>query len=264
MFDNTLIGLQDVPTGLEGVHLAQRLASPGARMTLVRIHGGYRVVASSVSAARSNTERGLAESDLNRVSRSTGVLDTLAIGATTTGEGLATAVRERRADLLVLSAAQVLAPSENLLAALGHLTAPVAVTSFYPGHDTTPLRSIGIAYDSSSESDRALTVARRIAGAHGAALTGFQVSARSGLGGNQAASRAAEEIAAFAETVDMLVIAPRPTRPLRRLLGPSTIEAVISSSTTPVMIVPTQATIPPPATPPLSEDWVSAERLALR
>ena len=265
MFDNSLIGLQDVPTGVEGVNLARRLTLPGAQLTLVRVHGGYRVVASSVSNARGDAERGVAEADLNRTARATGVSGTLAIGATSVGEGYQTAVNQLRADLLVLSAAQVLSPTENLVGALGQLTAPVAITSFYTSGDARAIAHIGVAYDNSPESDRALTVARRVAGARGAALTGFQVTARQGMGGNQAASRAAEELAAFANTVDLLVIAPRPTRPLRRLLGPGTIEEIIAASTAPLLVVPTHAVMPAPASPPVSEDWVAVNpSIALR
>jgi hypothetical protein len=264
LFDTTLIALQDVPSGIACHQLASRLVDAGASMTLVRIHGGYRVVASSVSHARANTERALAESDLNRVAAATGVQDTLALGATSTADGLTSAVRGRRADLLVLSAAQVLAPGENLLAALGRLTVPVAITSVAPSREDAPLRSVGIAYDSSAGGDRALTVARRLAGAHGAALSGLALDARPGHGAQPSAARAGAEIVAFAETVDLLVIAPRPTRPLARRRGPGTLAAIIATTTTPLVVVASEATLPAPSVPPLREDWVSAERLAPR
>jgi nucleotide-binding universal stress UspA family protein len=259
VFDNSVIGLQDVPTGVEAVNLARRLASPGAKMTLVRVHAGYRVVASSVNNARMNAERGLAESDLNGTARVTGVTEKLAIGSTSVGDGLVNAVNQVRADLVVLSAAHVLSPTESLVSTVTQINAPVAITSFYD-NSSAPIQNIGIAYDGSPESDRALTVARRLAGSQGAALTGFQITARQGMGGNQAAARAAEELAAFASTVDLLVIGPRPTRPLRRLLGPGTIEEVIASTTAPLLLVPTHAILPAPATAPTSEDWVAAEQ----
>jgi nucleotide-binding universal stress UspA family protein len=267
VFYNSLVGLQDAHSGVEAYALARQLTSPGGRMSLVRVHSGYRVVATNAhSSGRAHAERALAESDLNLVSRTTGVADTLAVGASSVGEGLMTAVNARHPDLVVLTAGQVLAPGQNLMGMISQVSAPVAITSFYANSAVTqPIANIGVAYDSSAESDRALTVARRLAGSRGGALTGFQVSApKQGRGGNQAAARAAEDLAAFADTVDLLVLAPRPSRPLRRLLGPGTIEAVIASSATPVILVPAQAIMPAPASPPVTEQWVTAERTAVR
>ena len=243
MFTNSLIALQDLVTGLAAADLAELLTDPTGHRGLVRVHGGFHVVASSVNPARMNAERHLAENDLRSVSRRTGITDSLAIGARLAAEGLTNAVAQTRADLLVIAAEQVLAASEPLSAALVNFKVPVAVTSLGGPRGTGTIETIGVAVDGSPAGERALIAARRLAGESGVKLSGLQVAAPTGLGGKSAAARAAEDLIAFSHEVDLLILGPRPQRPLRRLLGPSTVESLLSASAAPVLLVPTGAEI---------------------
>jgi nucleotide-binding universal stress UspA family protein len=133
----------------------------------------------------------------------------------------------------------------------------------------TGIRTIGVGYDGSPESDAALALAKELAAEGGADLTVLRVvqilsSAYAGFGGvawgdaldtvlkeakehmaelpgvrgEAALGVPGEELAAFAGRVDLLVVGSRAYGPLRRLMLGSTSQYLASHARCPLLVLP--------------------------
>jgi nucleotide-binding universal stress UspA family protein len=194
------------------------------------------------------------------------------IDSSSVGRGLHELADAERADLLVVGSCRrgligrVMVGDETSEALNG---APCAVAVAPYGHAERPtaLGEIGVAYDGSLESEGALAFARELAAEHGARLSAFEAvsvpayltapgagaaietlpalveEARvriSGLGGvepHAAYGVAAEELAVYSASLDLLVTGSRGYGPLGRLVHGSTSRRLARTARCPVLVL---------------------------
>lgn len=277
MFRNVHIGVDGSPTGREAIALAIALAEPDARMTLAHVHGG-EISAGGVlnrafgadgpEAAQRLLE---AERDAARISA-----ELTSICAPSVGRGLHALAERQAADLLVVGShsrgsTRVLMGDDTR----GSLTlAPCAVAIAPHGYIGRPsgFATVGVGYDYSSESRVALAVARELAAWHGSKIDALYVvtlpagtsastpgdwtqtlengrkymqeklESLKGVGATTVFGRPSDELAAFSERVDLLVVGSRNYGPIRRLLLGSTSSSLAGTARCPLLVLPRTAT----------------------
>jgi nucleotide-binding universal stress UspA family protein len=196
------------------------------------------------------------------------------VEASSPGAGLHREAERREADLIVVGSS-----ARGLIgrAMLGDDTrgalngAPCAVAIACRGYEEHPfpVARIGVAFNGSPEGERALTVAREIAGetradvvalevvgvpssaytglaaaAYGAAMERMVAEAKErmavleGASGRVAYGVPGEELAAFSAEVDLLVVGSRSYGPLRRLVLGSTSDYLARHSRSSLLVLP--------------------------
>jgi nucleotide-binding universal stress UspA family protein len=175
MFDNVLVGVDGRPGGDDAVALARQLAAPGARVTLVKIYGSVSWPPGS-GGIFLDDQRSEAQAFLARERDRWPGATTVCASASTVGRGLHELAADRGADLIVVGSTHRGIPGkvfigDNTRAAF--YGAPCAIAIAPHGHATaeTPLGRIGVGYDDTTESHRALATARSIAESTGAGVT---------------------------------------------------------------------------------------------
>lgn len=247
MFKKVLVGVDGTPRGRDAVALARGLSDPHAKLTLAFVRSGELAedVADSDKLLREERAAANIEAEL------AGVV------ATSPGRGLHEQAEKLGADLLVVGSCSHGALGRAMLgddtrAALDG--APCALAIAARGFAERPvIARVGIGYDGSPESTAALAVAHDLAAKAATTLFALQVVSLPPLayGGlvapgigeyieellQEASSRmerlpdvdaravygfAGEELAAFGDELDLLVVGSRGYGPLRRLVNGST------------------------------------------
>jgi nucleotide-binding universal stress UspA family protein len=259
MFKNVLVGVDGTANGRDAIALASRLADPAAKPTLVHVHPGEfhplhaitpALLAEEEQASLKLLEDERAASDVDG--------EILSVVAASTGAGLHRVAEENGADLLVVgscgrSALGRVMIGDDTRAALNGAPCAVAIASRGYAAHPSPLAKVGVAYNSSSESETALASARELAAAGGAAVYALEVvslpsyaftgivtpplgdsidamlaQAKERMGklqdvhGDAVYGLAGEELAAFGSQVDLLVVGSRGYGPIKRLVLGST------------------------------------------
>jgi nucleotide-binding universal stress UspA family protein len=259
MFKNVLVGVDGSPNGRDAIALASRLTDPDGRLTLVHVyvdgvHPLHAVTPGMVDEERASSQRLLeqertaADADVELVS----------MAAATPGGGLHRQAEEQGADLLIVGSCGRGAFGRAMLgddtrAALNGAPCAVAVAARGYAEHPTPLARVGVAYNGSPESRAALARARELAEPTRASVHALEVvsiptyaftglmpptigegvdvvlseaNARmrelDGVEGTAAYGLAGEELAAFGDEVDILVVGSRSYGPVRRLVSGST------------------------------------------
>jgi nucleotide-binding universal stress UspA family protein len=275
MFANVIVGVDGSPTGRDGVKLARALADEGARIALAHVHGGVPTPGRATSAASEarGHERAMALLEAER--EETGVAaELIAFCATSVGRGLHTVAEREHADLLVVGshgrglAGRVLV-GDDTSASLNGATCAVAVAPRgYVARSGGFLR-VGVGYDFSPESRAALALARRLAARDGAKLSALyvvslpawgyiapmpsnwgelveddrqaaeeKVASLEGLEARAAYGLPVEELAAFGDRVDLLVVGSRNYGPMRRLMLGSTSHGLARHARCALLVLP--------------------------
>ena len=273
MFDNVLVGVDGRPGGDDAVVLAQQLASPGARVTLANIYGsaGWPPGSGGMFLDDQRTE---SEAFLARERDRWPGATTVSVCASTVGRGLHELAAHRAADLIVVGsthhgiAGKVFIGDDTRAAFYG---APCAIAIAPHGYATaiTPLTRIGVGYDDTPESHRALAATRAIAECTGAGIRVMWVlgpeevrqtapipadwpsataalvdqaqrslDAIDGVDGIAVAGGPREELTKLAEEVDLLIVGSRGYGPLGCVLHGSVssyLERHVSSA---LLIIP--------------------------
>ncbi|HET8977215.1 MAG TPA: universal stress protein [Solirubrobacteraceae bacterium] len=282
MFDEVLVGLDFGPGGQEALALARALVAPGGRLTLAHVAAGDPSRFRGQSAQFVTQERSRILDRLDRERRRvSAVVDEARDGdgrrlrvttacafAASVGRGLHFIAQDAGADLVVVGASRRGAVGRILFgddtkAVLRGSPCPVAVApAGYAGAE--PLRLIGVGYDGSAESRRAVEAARELATDHGAALAGVTVvSAVSGAGplpiqeAREAERRAATEaltelgeiephvlwgghadrLADFSRRLDLLVVGSRALAATGPRLHGSTSAQLVREAECPVLVL---------------------------
>ena len=132
-------------------------------------------------------------------------------------------------------------------------------------------REIGVGYDGSPESEHAVELARRLAAETGAKLSAFEavplpstslrsnrlplrdavdalvegardrISALGGVEAHAACGRAAEELAVYSASLDLLVVGSRGYGPVGRLVNGSTSSQLARMARCPLLVLPRSA-----------------------
>jgi nucleotide-binding universal stress UspA family protein len=277
MFNNTLVGVDGRAGGRDGIALASRLTSPDGTLTLAHIHPGHLRPSHAISAELIRQEGQAATTLLESERDSAGVqAQLISIQALSPGRGLHEQAESQGADLLVVGSCRHGALGRAMLGddtrdALNGAPCAVAIAPVsYAEHPAPPAR-IGIAYNGSPESQRALTIARELSVQTGASLHALEVvsiptvaytglvapalgasidlmleeaNARmqklSDVEGRAAYGLAGEELAAFGDEVDLLILGSRSYGPLKRLVLGSTSDYLQRHSRCALLVLPGQ------------------------
>jgi nucleotide-binding universal stress UspA family protein len=249
MFKNLLVGVDGRPGGRDALALARRLSDPDGRLTLAHVHSG------EVAKEREGS-RGLLEQER----AAAGVqAELIGVISASPGRGLHEQAQRLGADLLVVGSCRhgVLGRAmlgDDTRAALNDAPCAVAVASVGYSEHAAPLGDVGVAYNSSPESRSALALARSLAARTGATVHALEVVSIPSytytalmppaigesidvmlqeandrmnelppdVDAHAVYGLAGEELAAFGEAMDILVVGSRSYGPVRRLVLGST------------------------------------------
>ncbi|HTY97365.1 MAG TPA: universal stress protein [Solirubrobacteraceae bacterium] len=259
MFKNAVVGVDGSSSGQDAVALASRLLDDGGRLTLVHVHHDGLHPFRAISSGFSDEERAASEKLLRDECQRAGVHADLvsAVGGSPAGT-LHEQAEERGADLLVVGSSRRSVLGRVMLGddarrALNGAPCAVATAAQAYAEAPKPPARIGVAYNDTPESRAALQAARAIAGRTGAkvyarevisiptyAYTGAvpaavgdeidtilaeanrQMAALEGVEGSAAYGLTGEELAAFGDNLDLLVVGSRSYGPFKRLVLGST------------------------------------------
>jgi nucleotide-binding universal stress UspA family protein len=156
---------------------------------------------------------------------------------------------------------------DDTRAALSAAPCSVAVAPAGLAEEPRAMREIGVGYDGSMESDHALFVARKLATEHGARLSAFEavtfpsyafsgpmvpdedainrlvgaararIAALEGVEAHAAYGQAAEELAVYSASLDLLVIGSRGYGPVGRLVHGSTAHRLARQARCPLLVL---------------------------
>jgi len=278
MFRNVLIGVDGTPDGLDAVALATVLAEPGARLTLAHVYAGRptpgrvsnRLFHGFYERAHTDSIRLL---EAARVEAGV-TAEMIAVGAPSVGRGLHTLAEEHGADLLVVGSCSRgpigrVVIGDDTRASLNGAACAVAIAPRGYASEPTELARVGVGYDFTDESRVALAAAREVAAQHEASLSAINIVAQP-IGSyatpmpsdwgyileqerQDAAERLRsiedvdasaiygapfEELAAFGDRVDLLVVGSRSYGPVHRLVFGSTSSHLTRHAHCPLLVLP--------------------------
>lgn len=273
-FHSVLVGVDGTSAGRDAIALAERLKGDGGSLTLAHVALTQTPSYRNFHAMASWKQ---AHEMLERERELVGVGGELtAVFAPSVSRGLHRLAVDHQADLLVVGSCRRgsfgrLLRGDDTRDSLTGAPCAVAVAplDYFPEGQAS-LETIGVAYNGTPEADAALAVARGLAAHHDATLRALTVvwptawSAASAarwaltLEAREQAARErlqslvagegdvtfgppAEELAAFAEEVDLLVVGSRCHGPIRQLVLGSTSAGLARSAGRPVLIVPRSA-----------------------
>lgn len=258
MFENVLIGVDGSTNSRDAIALAKKLASGDAKLTLAHVHAGVLNPMHATTPGMLEEERAASHALLER-ERAEAEIDAglVSVVSTMPGRGLHDVAEDERADLLVVGSTSR-GPFRRAM--LGDDTraslngAPCAVAIAARGYASQPTWKgvIGLGYDGSPESEAALAAARALAERTGSSLRALQVvslpnyafgpvalvsaegidaliaeaaerlAQLDGVEGRAVYGLVGEELAAFSDELDLLVVGSRNYGPAKRLVLGST------------------------------------------
>lgn len=260
MFKNVLVGVDGRPGGRDAVLLATRLLADDGHLTLVHVHGGApRSPHTTIPAVATDAgKEALALLERERDATEAPTAELLPFCASSPGHGLHVLAEQRQADLIVVGSCSRSGIGRAMLgddtrAALNGAPCAVAVAVHGYFEHPLPIATIGIGYDGSPESERALAAARSIAARNRALIRALhvvmlpsytyagiaapavgetvdtmledarkEVESLEGVEGRAVYGLPGEELASFGEEVDLLVVGSRSYGPVKRLMLGST------------------------------------------
>jgi nucleotide-binding universal stress UspA family protein len=258
MFETIVIGVDGRPGSTDALHLARRLAAPSATLLVTSIAVGFEAADAAQRAVTAVTA-GHPE------------LQAEVYVAGSVADGLRDTAVAHGADLIVVGSCHRGAAGRLLLgndATRAVRNAPCAIAVAPRGYfGDAPLRTIGVGYDRRPESEHALDVARGLAADTGAELRARHVvaigtwvtppsaysgnaideevrtarehlAALTGVTGDVEVGFPADDLAHFAEEVDLLVVGTRHRSAMGRVILGSTAEMLAGRAATPLLVVP--------------------------
>jgi nucleotide-binding universal stress UspA family protein len=259
MFKNVLVGVDGTANGRDAIALASRLIDPASKPTLVHVHPGEFHPLHAITPALLAEEQQASVKLLEDERAATDVdAEILSVVAPSPGAGLHGVAEESSADLLVVgsSGRGVIGRAmigDDTRAALNGAPCAVAIAARGYAANPIPIAKVGVAYNGSPESGTALASARELAAADGAVVYALEVvalpsyaftglmapplgdsidamlgEAKERMGklpdvhGDAVYGLAGEELAAFGDELDLLVVGSRGYGPIRRLVLGST------------------------------------------
>jgi len=276
LFVNVIVGVDGTPTGRDAITLARSLADEGSQVTLVHVYGGVPTPGRATGAQHAEDARERAQRLLEAEREATACHDAELAGlcAPSVGRGLHTLAEERGADLLVVGshsgglAGRVIV-GDDTRASLNGASCAVAVAPRGHVARSGGFLRIGVGYDFSPESRAALAMARRLAQRDGAKLSALHVVSMPAWGyvapmpanwgeivedDRRAAEQRVtdlegveatavyglpgEELAAYGDRIDLLVVGSRNYGPLRRLVLGSTSHGLARHARCALLVLP--------------------------
>jgi nucleotide-binding universal stress UspA family protein len=259
MFKNVIVGVDGRPNGRDAIVLATKLIAEDGRLTLAHVHGDApRSPPRAVPAAATSTEQdSLALLERERDATEARA-ELVSFAASSPGHGLHVLAEQHEADLIVVGSCSRTGVGRAMLgddtrASLNGAPCAVAVAVRGYFDHPIPLATIGVGYDGSPESERALAAARDIAAQNRSPIRALhvvmlptyafagigppavgesvdamlqeareQIESLPGVEGHAVYGLPGEELASFGEEVDLLVVGSRNYGPVKRLMLGST------------------------------------------
>lgn len=278
MFKNVLAGVDGRPNGRDAVALAAQLTDLAGKLTLVHVHAGELRPSHAISPALLREERKESEQLLERERAEGGVVaELVSVVAGTPGRGLHQQAEDQHADLIVVGSCSHGAFGRAMLgndtrAALNGAPCAVAIAARGFAEHPAPLANVGVGYNGSPESKAALAVARELAAATDADVHALEVVAIPSVAyagimppaigesldlmleeavarmaelpdvqGQAVYGLSGEELAAFGDGMDLLVVGSRGYGPLRRLVLGSTSDHLERHARCSLLVLPRAA-----------------------
>ncbi len=278
MFEKVLVGVDGSASGQDAVALAAALLGDGGRLTLVHVHHGGLHPLHVITGGGGEQEREASEKLLAEQAERAGVQAALlsAAGGSPAGT-LHEQAEQRGADLLVVGSSRRSVLGRVMLGddarrALNGAPCAVAVAAAAYAQKPEPLARVGVGFNESPESHAALEVARSIAGRAEAqpralevitiptyAYTGMmspavgeeidtvmqeaneRMRALDGAEGRAVYGLTGEELAAFSDELDLLVVGSRSYGPVKRLVLGSTSDYLERHARCSLLVLPRSA-----------------------
>lgn len=270
MFENVLVGVGGDEAGRDALALAMRLVSGQGQLTLLHVYAVFGKPAPDSGAVGAAAKRRYARERLAALADEFQIDARVSwVEARSVKRGLHEFAAERAADLLVVGTTgydelardyvndtrEVLedAPCAVAIAPTGYCALAGAITR------------IGVAYDGSDESERALSVARTLAAERHAELSAFEavktpirvrdpwnqdeeieervqeargrIAALGGVHARAELGETVDELVHYGESVDLLVLGAHKARPLDRLLQQSTAQRLADETFSPLLVL---------------------------
>jgi nucleotide-binding universal stress UspA family protein len=259
MFKNVLVGVDGRLGGRDAIALAMRLTDPDGELTLAHVHCGELRPSHAISPGMLKEELAASHELLERERAGADVkAELIGVLASSPGRGLHERAEEQLADLLVVGSCSHGAFGRAMLgedtrAALNGAPCAVAIAPRGFADHPAAIANIGVGYDESPQSKVALAMARTLAEATAAKIHALEVvslptyafsammppaigdsielmlseaSSRmeglSEVNGRAVYGVVGEELAAFGDHVDILIVGSRGYGPVRRLVLGST------------------------------------------
>src|SRR5665213_2855223 len=281
MFKNVLVGVDGRPNGRDAMALASQLTDPDGKLTLAHVHTGRLNPSHAITPGLVREEREASEKLLERERGACDVnADLLSIVSMSPGRGLHEQAEEQNADLIVVGSCSHGAFGRAMLgddtrAALNGAPCAVTIASRGYAEHPTSIAKVGVAYNASPESKAALALARELAAPTGAAVHALEVVSiptyaytglmtppigesievmiqeangrmkeLPGVEGHAVYGLAGEELAAFGDQVDILVVGSRGYGPVKRLVLGSTSDYLQRHARCSLLVLPRAAAGP--------------------
>src|SRR3954470_772533 len=272
MFRQIVVGVDGREGGRDAIALAKLLVAPDGELTLAYVFPGDAHAYRGASAAREASERERAEALLETVREEAGVEAQLReLGSSSVGRGLHELCEVIGSDLLSVGSSRrgllgrVLI-ADDTSAALNGAPCSIAIAPVNYSQQPGALREIGVGYDSSPESEHALSVARRLARVSGAKLSALEavslpsdaflgpgavdntpqrlledarrrIAALGDVEPHAAYGQPAEELALYSASLDLLIVGSRGYGPIGRLIHGSTSQQLAHSARCPILVL---------------------------
>jgi nucleotide-binding universal stress UspA family protein len=258
MFKNVLVGVDGRPYGRDAVALASRLTDPDGKLTLAHVHPGELHRLHAFTPGLLAKER-KASSKLLEGERAAADVEAelVSVVAAAPGGGLHRQAEDQGADLIVVGSCSRGAVGRAMLgddsrAALNGAPCAVAIAARGYAEHPKSIGKVGVGYNKSSESKVAMATARQVAASTGATVHALEVvsiptyaymglMSPTGEGidvilaeanarmrelpdveGRAVYGLTGEELAAFGDDLDILLVGSRSYGPVRRLVLGST------------------------------------------
>jgi nucleotide-binding universal stress UspA family protein len=290
MFKNVLVGVDGGPNGRDAIALASRLADPDGKLTLAHAHSGALHPGHAIAVGRLTEEREASHKLLEQERATADVqAELLSIVAMSPGRGLHEQAEEQQADLIVVGSCSHSAIGRAMLgddtrAALNGAPCAVAVAPLGYADGRASITKVGVAYNDSPESKAALAMAQTLAAPTRATVHALEVVPIAGYAytgiippaigesidvllqeangrmkelpdveGHAVYGLPGEELAAFGDQVDILVVGSRGYGPVKRLVLGSTSDYLERHARCALLVLRRAATSPTEDSPTSSE-----------
>jgi nucleotide-binding universal stress UspA family protein len=275
MFKNVLVGVDDRQGGRDAIALATHLVEEAGKLTLLNVHSGVLrpVDAASPGAVSAEQERSHALLEAER-ERAGVQAEMVSVVSSSPGKGMHQQAEEQQADLIVVGSCSRgtfgrVMLGDDTRAALNGSPCAVAVAAHSYAEAPTPIARIGVGYDGSPESEAALAMARELATPTRASVIALEavsvpsyaysgmvspaigetmevmieeakerMRALPGVDGRAVYGFAGEELAAFGDELDILVVGSRGYGPVKRLVVGSTSEYLERRARCSLLVLP--------------------------
>jgi nucleotide-binding universal stress UspA family protein len=272
MFKQIVVGVDGREGGDDAVALAKLIVAEDGQLTLAHVFGGDAHAHRGAGAAYAVSEGERAAALLETVREQAGVEAHLRWrGSSSVGRGLHEFCDVVGADLLVVGSSRrgllgrVLI-GDDTRAALNGAQCAIAIAPTNYSQRPRAIREIGVGYDGSPESERALSVARTLGARFGARLSAFEavslptyaltgpgaventperlvqdarerIAALGGTEPHAAYGQPAEELALYSASLDLLIVGSRGYGPTGRLIHGSTSQQLAHTARCPLLVL---------------------------